>query len=155
MSLKNEFLKTGQDLPKADDDPLSIAIYPLDDENKSVKERQNGVLGACVFGNILIQVNPLAEDFLTWIPYVFAHEYHHSVWGNYWYVLHGGLEGNFLEYMINEGQGGCFCQTPVSNFTTPMDQSFSCRGRKKVVGKVFTHIIQLRFCNIWKIYVWR
>lgn len=61
--LKNEFLKTGQDLPKADDDPLSIAIYPLDDENKSVKERQNGVLGACVFGNILIQVNPLAEDF--------------------------------------------------------------------------------------------
>jgi uncharacterized protein YjaZ len=107
--LKSEFLRISGDLPKHDDDPVIVAIYP--NTNPLVQERQNGVVGACVFGNIIINVNPLADHWDQWIPYVFAHEYHHSVWGHHWYVMNGGLEGNFLEYMISEGQADAFAKS--------------------------------------------
>ncbi|WP_040951002.1 DUF2268 domain-containing putative Zn-dependent protease [Gorillibacterium massiliense] len=107
--LKSEFRRICRELPKNDDDPIIVAIYP--NTNGLVKERQNGVVGACVFGNILINVNPRAENWEQWIPYVFGHEYHHSVWGHHWYVLNGGLEGNFLEYIINEGQADAFAKS--------------------------------------------
>ena len=107
--LKREFMKISRMLPKNDDDPILVAIYP--NTNAIVKERQNGVVGACVFGNILLNVNPLADLWEEWIPYVFAHEYHHSVWGHHWYVVNGGLEGNFMEYMLNEGQADAFAKS--------------------------------------------
>lgn len=108
-NLKSEFRRISRELPKNDDDPIIVAIYP--NTKEVVKERQNGVVGACVFGNIMINVNPLAENWAQWIPYVFAHEYHHSVWGHHWYVVNGGLEGNFLEYMVNEGQADAFAKS--------------------------------------------
>jgi uncharacterized protein YjaZ len=69
---------------------LLVALYPICDDNKKVKKYQNGVLGTSVFGNILININPLAEDYYNWIFYVFAHEYHHCVWGNNWFSLRKG-----------------------------------------------------------------
>ncbi|WP_438446950.1 DUF2268 domain-containing putative Zn-dependent protease [Gorillibacterium sp. sgz5001074] len=115
--LKSEFERISRELPKDDDDPITVAIYPNTDAK--VRERQNGVVGACVFGNILLQVNPLAENWEHWIPYVFAHEYHHSVWGHHWYVLNGGLEGSFLEYMINEGQADAFAKSLFPHLEPP------------------------------------
>lgn len=107
--LKSEFIRISRELPKHDDDPIIVAIYP--NTNALVKERQNGVVGACVFGNLIINVNPLADNWAQWVPYIFGHEYHHSVWGHYWYVMNGGLEGNFLEYMVNEGQADTFAKS--------------------------------------------
>jgi uncharacterized protein YjaZ len=110
---QQQFAAITQTLPKNDEDPILVAIYPLCDSNTIVKQRQNGVVGACVFGNIIIQVNPLAHGYAAWIPYVFAHEYHHSVWGHHWYGMRGGqdLEGSFLEYMLNEGQADWFAES--------------------------------------------
>ncbi len=110
ITLKNQFQHIAGNLPKDDDDPLLVALCPLDHANIPVRERQNGVVGACVFGNILLNINPLADNFERWIPYVFAHEFHHSVWGYYWYVQKGGqgLQGNLLEHLITEGQADAF-----------------------------------------------
>lgn len=109
-SLVRKFEDIVSILPKDDEDPIFVAVYPLDDENHLVKERQNGVIGACVFGNILLTINPLANNFEQWIEYVFSHEYYHSVWGNYWFVkLQGeGLKNNLLEAIINEGEADYF-----------------------------------------------
>jgi len=100
-------------LPVNEDEPLLVALYPLCDSNKIVKERQNGVIGACVFGNIIININPLAEDYCNWILYVFAHEYHHCVWGHNWYSVRKGqgVNGNLLEAMISEGQADLFAMS--------------------------------------------
>lgn len=97
-------------LPKEDDDPIVVAFFPLDDDEQVVKEQQNGVVGACVFGNIILNINPLANDFEKWLPYVFAHEYYHSVWGNHWYMEKqgAGLKNTFLEALINEGEADYF-----------------------------------------------
>jgi uncharacterized protein YjaZ len=106
--LAAEFTRISSELVKQDDDPIVIAFYPLEDENSTVKNLQNGVIGSNVFGNMLININTLAEDFEKWIPYVMAHEYHHSVWGHNWFVLRGDAKGNLLEYLINEGQADSF-----------------------------------------------
>ena len=108
-ALQAEFEETAALLPADDDDTIYVALYPLSDDRAVVKERQNGVLGDSLFGNIAIHVNPLAEDFAAWIPYVFAHEYHHAVWGGYWYVRHGGeLAGEFVDSLLSEGQADSF-----------------------------------------------
>ncbi|WP_026478566.1 DUF2268 domain-containing putative Zn-dependent protease [Alkaliphilus transvaalensis] len=109
--LKTEFNKINNALVKEDDDPLVIAFYPLDDLNLTVKERQNGVVGTGIFGNIIININPLANDYEKWIPYVIAHEYHHSVWGHNWYVLRGNVRGTLLENIISEGQADAFAKS--------------------------------------------
>ncbi|WP_342756625.1 DUF2268 domain-containing putative Zn-dependent protease [Kineothrix sedimenti] len=107
--LKDEFIKIALALPNYDDDPIYVAIYPLSDDNSSIKELQNGVVGASTFGNMLININPLANDFKDWIPYVFAHEYHHTVWGNYWYALHGGeLDIQFINSLLIDGEADSF-----------------------------------------------
>ncbi len=111
--LAEQFTRITEMLPKDDDDPIYVALYPLGNENSLVKERQNGVVGACVFGNIVLNINPLADDFASWIPYVFAHEYYHSVWGHHWFVKKqgAGLKNNLLEMIINEGEADYFATT--------------------------------------------
>jgi uncharacterized protein YjaZ len=107
--LKSEFEKVVSELPNYDDDTIYIALYPLSDANTSVKELQNGITGTSTFGNMLININPFADDFLEWIPYVFAHEYHHTVWGNYWYAIHGGeLENQFIDSLLIDGEADSF-----------------------------------------------
>lgn len=111
QSMENDFIRIIRALPKNDDDEITVAIYPLDNENTVVREKQNGVIGCCVAGNIVISVNPLAKDYQDWISYVFAHEYHHSVWGHHWYVVKGGLKGTLIEYLLNEGQADAFAKS--------------------------------------------
>lgn len=107
--LKLKFEEIAAALPNYDDDTITIALYPLPDDNQTAKERQNGVIGTSTFGNMIIAVNPLARDFTYWIPYVFAHEYHHTVWGNYWFNhRRGELKNQFLESLIIDGQADCF-----------------------------------------------
>lgn len=109
-AIESEFQSVVSILPGYDSDALTVAIYPLDDRNQIVKERQNGVQGDCIFGNIVLQVNPFAEDYLTWIPYVFAHEYHHCIWGHYRYVIRGGGTGTLLEALLIDGQADSFAK---------------------------------------------
>lgn len=109
--IKSKFIQVVNLLPNYDEDPIVIAIYPVDDDNLTVKEQQNGVWGVSVFGNMLFNINPLAENYLDWIPYVFAHEYHHCVWGNYWHVVHGGRTGSLLESLLIDGQADAFAKS--------------------------------------------
>ena len=126
VKLKSEFNAVADTLPSNDDDPMIVALYPLCDSNKIVKERQNGVIGASVFGNMIIRINPLADDWQKWIPFVFAHEYHHNIWGQYWYVVQGGkdLDGSFLEYMITEGQADLFAMSQYPDLTPLWNKIF-------------------------------
>lgn len=108
-ALKHEFERVSEALPNYDDDPITVAIFPGDNGNTSVNEKQNGVVETSLFGNMLIQVNPLIPGYEDWIRYVFAHEYHHTVWGNYWFVLHHGeLENRFIDSLVIDGEADCF-----------------------------------------------
>lgn len=107
--LETEFQRISSTLPNYDDSPLLVVIFPCDTNNTTVNEKQNGVVGTSLFGNILIQVNSLIEGYEAWIKYVFAHEYHHTIWGNYWFVLHAGtLSDEFINSLVIDGEADCF-----------------------------------------------
>ncbi len=110
--LTEKFNQVTKLLPNYDDDPITVAIYPFSDSKKEVREKQNGVIGTSLFGNLYISVNPLATEYEKWIPYVFAHEYHHTVWGNFWYCLHGKeLKGTFIDSLVIDGLADTFAMS--------------------------------------------
>ncbi|WP_167957986.1 DUF2268 domain-containing putative Zn-dependent protease [Anaerosporobacter faecicola] len=94
-------------LPKEDEDTMHIAIYP------STNTMPEGIYGTGVWGNIILNINPMIESATRWIPYVFAHEFHHAVWGDYWYCKQGGagLTDSFLERLIIEGEADAFARS--------------------------------------------
>ncbi|WBW96010.1 DUF2268 domain-containing putative Zn-dependent protease [Oceanirhabdus sp. W0125-5] len=129
--LEKEFTRICDNLPKNDEDIITIALYPLSPENSIATERHNGVIGSCEFGNILININPLAADWERWVPYVTAHEYHHSVWGHNNIVLKGNYRGDLLTYLLNEGQADAFAQNLYNelkpSWTTPIKKEKEMR----------------------------
>lgn len=109
VSLEKEFERVTGILPNYDDDPITVTLFPSDDHNATVNDKQNGVVGTSLFGNLFIQVNPLVPGYEDWIKYVFAHEYHHAVWGNYWFMMHGSeLENQFIESLVIDGEADSF-----------------------------------------------
>lgn len=132
--LRNKFDMIVNSLPNYDDDPIIIALYPVDDDNTLVKEQQNGVVGGCIFGNMVINVNPLAENYEDWIYYVFAHEYHHCVWGNYWYVIKAAATDTLIEDMLGDGQA----------------DEFAWSFNRALRPKWLTHISQKKEKEIWE-----
>lgn len=108
-SLEKEFERVAAVLPNYDDDPITVAIFPSDNDDICVNSKQNGVVGTSLFGNIMIQVNPIIQGYEAWIRYVFAHEYHHTVWGNFWFMLHGGeLQNKFIDSLVIDGEADSF-----------------------------------------------
>lgn len=138
--LHSEFVRIISMLPQNDDDPVLAALFPLCDDNSIVKKRQNGVLGACVFGNIIININPLADNYCDWIPFVFAHEYHHSVLGHSLYALRGGegLDGSFYENMIIEGQADLFAESLFPDLVPQWNRPFSDTAEKRLWERLKT-----------------
>lgn len=107
--LEKEFQRVTSILPNYDDDSLTVVIMPYSNDDKTVNEKQNGVVGTSLFGNMMIQINPLVEGYEAWINYVFAHEYHHTVWGNYWFMIHAGeLENKFIDSLVIDGEADSF-----------------------------------------------
>ena len=139
--IKERFMQVVNILHNYDDDPITIAIYPVDDDNLTVKEKQNGVWGVNVFGNILLNINPLADNYLDWIPYVFAHEYHHTVWGNYWHVIHGGSTGKFIESILIDGQADAFAKSLSPSLNPKWISQISEEQEKELWDKYYSRLL--------------
>lgn len=139
--IKDKFMDVVNELPNYDDDPMVIAFYPIDDDNLVVKEQQNGVLGGCIFGNIILNINPLADNYLEWIPYVFAHEYHHCVWGNYWHVIKGGGTKSLVESMLIDGQADAFAKSFNPSLNPKWISQISKEQEKKLWNKYYSKLL--------------
>ena len=122
--LHSEFAKIASLLPINLGEPIYTALYPACDSDKILKYRQNGVVGACPDGNIIIRINPLAQDYYGWILYVFAHEYHHCVWGYNSWINGMNMEGSFYEPMIIEGQADLFAESVFPGLVPQWNRPF-------------------------------
>jgi len=109
--LHSEFNKITAMLPKGHDEPVFVALYPACDSDKILRDRENGVRGCCPDGNVIIRINSLVQNYYDWILYVFAHEYHHGVWGYNAWINDMNLNGAFYEPMIIEGQADFFAES--------------------------------------------
>jgi hypothetical protein len=105
-ALRAEFERAASSLPEYDD-TMTVALYPLD--SPEVREKQDGVWGNCTWGNIVINIDPLAAGYERWLPYVFAHEYHHNIWGATWFnTRRGELGGGFVNSLLSDGLADSF-----------------------------------------------
>ena len=86
----------------------AVCIYAADPENGWVKE--HGVVGTGIGDNILLQINPLFSDWLLWVPYVLAHEYHHAVWGYNYFAVLGKTCMDLLTGLLIDGQADSFAK---------------------------------------------
>lgn len=119
-------------LPKEEEDVIHIVIYP------SMTEMSEGIYGTGVWGNIILNINPLNENAIRWIPFVFAHEYHHSVWGDYWFCKQGGegLDSSFLQNLIIEGEADAFARSLNPGFIPSWHQGVSQKEELVVWNKM-------------------
>ena len=105
-ALRAEFQRAASSLPEYDE-TMTVALYPLD--SPTVREMQDGVWGVCTWGNIVLNIDPLAPDYARWIPYVFAHEYHHNIWSATWFnTRRGELGGEFVNALLTDGLADSF-----------------------------------------------
>lgn len=137
MSIFNMICDT---LPKDDEDDMYVAIYP---SNTNMPE---GIYGTGVWGNIILNINALNCDFGKWIPYVFAHEYHHTVWGNHWYNLHNGegLHGWFVESILIEGLADAFAESIFGDMEPSWHFGVGS-GEEEKIWNIYNRVATLSF----------
>lgn len=93
-------------LPKAG--PTVVCIHALNPASRTVSEKQNGVLGSCIGENVLLEVDPTAPGWRDWVPFVMAHEYHHTVWGYHYFFLQGQRTVDLLMTLVVDGLADSF-----------------------------------------------
>lgn len=110
--LQSAYEKICQLLPPPEPDKV-VCIYP----DINLDESVNGVVGTCIGDSILIRVNPAVPDWQSYIPWVLAHEYNHTIWGYNYYYIKGNRGCDLLTSIICEGEADSFAKAicPIVN----------------------------------------
>jgi len=84
----------------------TVCIIAADPSNWFIREQMNGVNGWTFgSGKIILQISP-TEGWQAWVPYVTAHEYHHSAWTSLYYTANQPEE--LIDRIIFEGKADSF-----------------------------------------------
>lgn len=103
----------------------AVCLFALDPRNHHVREQMNGVLGTCVGDNIVLQIHPDDDHWQQWVPYVLAHEYHHSVWGYNYFAVQGNTRWDLLTAMLTDGLADTFARQLYPNLNPVWLQALS------------------------------
>jgi uncharacterized protein YjaZ len=95
--------------------------------------------GACInaitigSGKIIVQIDPTFEDWKKNLPYVIAHEYHHSVW-----ISRKWVSENFslIEYLVFEGRADVFATGLYPDVETPWIKILNKEQERSVWDKI-------------------
>ncbi len=96
-------------LPYHEED-AAVCIMAADPADRGLVDHLNGVVGSCVGGNTLLTINPAGKDWQKMVPYVLAHERHHSAWGYHHFYIQPIPNPDFLASLINEGSADSFAR---------------------------------------------
>jgi uncharacterized protein YjaZ len=95
----------------------TVCIIAADPNNWFIREKMNGVNGWTFgAGKIILQVNPV-PGWQTWIPYIIAHEYHHSVWTDRYFPTDD--RESLIDNLIFEGKADSFAHIVYPNIDVP------------------------------------
>lgn len=105
----------------------TVCIVAADPSNWFIREKMNGVNGWTYgAGKIIIQINPV-PGWRSWVPYIVAHEYHHSAWTARFYPF--DEPEDLLDRIIFEGKADSFAHivypevgVPWVNALTPAEE---------------------------------
>ena len=112
---KSALVKITESLSGANTKIIFLPANPsLHDYYKKLGVCMNGItIGS---GKIIIQIDPTFDNWKETLPYVIAHEYHHSTW-----ISRNWVSSDFslLEYLIFEGRADMFAKGLYNDIETP------------------------------------
>jgi uncharacterized protein YjaZ len=107
-------------LPGSD---TAVCILVADPREKYIRYQMHGVKGFTAgAGKIWLQIAPFG-DWLDWVPYSLAHEYHHSVWTSRHYKK--GSTVDLLDHLISEGRADSFARMAYPERVAPWTNALS------------------------------
>ena len=112
--IQNSYAEMTQILPPPENNKI-ISIYA----NPHLGEDVGGVVGSCVGDNILLQINTTIPGWKSIVPWVIAHEYHHTIWGYNYFYINGNTNLHLLTGLISEGQADSFAKYLNKDITVP------------------------------------
>ncbi|MFO7943823.1 MAG: DUF2268 domain-containing putative Zn-dependent protease [Anaerolineales bacterium] len=118
--VKAALQKSAQKLEGPD---TTVCIIAADPSNWFIQEKMHGVNGWTFgAGKIILQVNP-APGWKNWVPYIIAHEYHHSAWTDRYYQLDD--QETLIENLVFEGRADSFAHIIYPHMEVPWVNALS------------------------------
>ncbi len=96
-------------------------------------------MGACInaitigSGKIIVQIDPTFEDWKKNLPYVLAHEHHHSAWISRKWVSE---DFSLIEYLVFEGRADAFATGLYPDVKTPWIRILNKEQEQSVWEKI-------------------
>lgn len=118
--IEDTYRKMTEKLPSPEDSKV-ICVYA----NPYLGENVGGVMGSCVGDNILLQINASFPGWEAVVPWVLAHEYHHTVWGYHHFFLKRNTQMDLLTGLISDGQADSFAKSLNTNINVPWINALS------------------------------
>jgi len=76
-----------------------------------------------------MMIDPTFENWIDFLPYCIAHEYHHSAW-----ISRNWMSSDFslIEYLTFEGRADMFASDLYENFNNPLTKILSQQQERQV-----------------------
>jgi uncharacterized protein YjaZ len=145
--MKNSLTKISSSLPGPDTKIIVLPASPF--------LRQNfEKMGACIngitigTGKIILMIDPTFGNWKETLPYVIAHEYHHSAW-----ISRNWTSSNFslLEFLIFEGRADMFASGLYQDFEVPWTKNLNTIQEKHVWNLIKNEIFEKGHSRINKV----
>jgi uncharacterized protein YjaZ len=145
--VKNSLTKISFSLPGPDTKIIVLPASPF--------LRQNfEKMGTCIngitigTGKIILMIDPTFGNWKETLPYVIAHEYHHSTW-----ISRNWISSDFslLEFLIFEGRADMFASGLCQDFEVPWTKNLNTIQEKHVWNLIKNEIYEKGHSRINKI----
>lgn len=118
--IENSYKEMTEILPPPENNKV-VCVYA----NPYLGENVGGVVGSCVGDNILIQINSTIPNWEAIVPWVLAHEYHHTIWGYNYFYKKGNSQADLLTGLIIDGQADSFAKSLNKSMDAPWINALS------------------------------
>ena len=145
--IKNSLIKISSSLPGPDTKIIVLPASPF--------LRQNfKKMGACIngitigTGKIILMIDPTFGNWKETLPYVIAHEYHHSTW-----ISRNWISSDFslLEFLIFEGRADMFASGLYQDVEVPWTKNLNTIQEKHVWNLIKNEIFEKGHSRINKV----
>lgn len=124
--IRQALIKSAQYL---DGPSTTVCVIAADPENWFIRKEMHGVNGWTFgSGKIILQIYP-TSGWRSWVPYVIAHEYHHSTWTSQFY--RANQREKLMDRLIFEGKADSFAHLVYPQVRAPWTNALSEKEERK------------------------
>lgn len=114
--IQESLTKITKELPGPD---TKIIILPASSLNRPTLEKLKLPISGITLGSgkIILSIDPTFQNWIDFLPYCIAHEYHHSTWTSRNWV---SADFSLIEYLVFEGRADLFATEQYNSVSNPL-----------------------------------